>query len=233
MVVGASVMADELQVDVWSDVMCPWCAIGWTQFSKAVEDLRGEVDVTARFMPFELNPDMVPEGRDQASLLAENYGRSLEEVAEMGRTVEAAADKAGFPMDWRGAGDAPPKWVWNTHQAHMLLRWALTVAEPEAQNRLKVALFRAHFQQRLNVSDREVLLSIAADEGFDRAAAAAALDDPALSEAIYHEEQFAAQNGIRSVPTFVVNGKYILQGSSEPENFRQALIKLASMEAMA
>lgn len=226
-------MADELEVDVWSDVMCPWCAVGWTQFSKAVASLKGEVDVTARFMPFELNPDMGPEGEEQAALLARNYGRSREEVAQMSRTVEEAADKAGFPMTWKGEGDAPPKWVWNTHQAHMLLRWALTVAEPEAQNRLKLALFKAHFQQRLNVSDREVLLSIAETEGFDRAAAAAALADPALSEAIIREEQFAAQNGIRSVPTFVVNGKYILQGSSEPENFRQALIKLASMEAMA
>lgn len=226
-------MADELQVDVWSDVMCPWCAIGWTQFSKAIAELKGEVEVTARFMPFELNPDAPPEGQDQAALLAANYGRSLDEVAEMGRTVEAAAAKAGFPMDWRGPGEPPPKWVWNTHQAHMLLRWALAVAAPEAQARLKLALFRAHFQQRLNVSDRAVLLDIAEAEGFDRAQANAALDDPALSQAIAHEEAFAAQNGIRSVPTFVVNGKYILQGSSEPENFKQALVKLASMEAMA
>lgn len=226
-------MADELQVDVWSDVMCPWCAIGWTQFAKAIAELKGDIDVTARFMPFELNPDMVPEGREQAALLAENYGRSLEEVAAMGATVEEAAAKAGFPMTWAGEGEAPPKWVWNTHQAHMLLRWALAVADPAAQARLKEALLRAHFQQRLNVSDREVLLDIAAAEGFDRAAAGAALDDPALSQAIHHEEQFAASNGIRSVPTFVVNGKYILQGSSEPENFKQALVKLASMEAMA
>lgn len=226
-------MADQLQVDVWSDVMCPWCAIGWTQFSKAVAELKGELDVTARFMPFELNPDAPPEGQDQAQVLAANYGKSLEEVATMGRVVEEAADKAGFPMDWRGEGDAPAKRVWNTHQAHMLLRWALTVAEPAAQVRLKEAFLRAHFQQRLNVSDRNVLLDLAEGEGFDRAAAAAALDDPALSQAIRHEEAFAAQNGIRSVPTFVVNGRYILQGSSEPENFRQALVKLASMEAMA
>lgn len=226
-------MADQLEVDVWSDVMCPWCAIGWTQFSKAIADLKGDIDVTARFMPFELNPDAPPEGQDQAALLARNYGRSLEEVAAMGRTVEEAADKAGFPMTWAGEGEAPPKWVWNTHQAHMLLRWALTVAEPEAQVRLKEAFLRAHFQQRLNVSDRDVLLDIAQAEGFDRAAASAALDDPALSQAIRHEEDFAARNGIRSVPTFVVNGKYILQGSSDPENFKQALVKLASMEAMA
>ena len=226
-------MADELQVDVWSDVMCPWCAIGWTQFSKAVKELQGEVDVTARFMPFELNPDAPPEGQDQAQVLAANYGKSLEEVAAMGRVVEEAADKAGFPMDWRGPGEAPAKRVWNTHSAHMLLRWALAVADPAAQVRLKEAFLRAHFQQRLNVSDRAVLLDIVAAEGFDRETAAAALDDPALSQAIRHEEAFAAQNGIRSVPTFVVNGKYILQGSSEPENFKQALIKLASMEAMA
>jgi predicted DsbA family dithiol-disulfide isomerase len=226
-------MADELQVDVWSDVMCPWCAIGWTQFSKAIAELKGDVDVTARFMPFELNPDMPAEGREQAALLAENYGRSLEEVAAMGATVEAAADKAGFPMTWTGAGEAPPKWVWNTHAAHMLLRWALAVADPAAQVRLKEALLRAHFQQRLNVSDPAVLLDMVESVDLDRDAAAAALDDPALSQAIRHEEAFAAQNNIRSVPTFVVNGKYILQGSAEVADFKQALVKLASMEAMA
>ncbi|MCL6250618.1 DsbA family oxidoreductase [Altererythrobacter sp. KTW20L] len=226
-------MTDKLVVDVWSDVMCPWCAIGFTQFSRAIEDLAGDVEVETRFMPFELNPDMASEGRGQAELLAENYSKTLEEVAEMRATVEAAAEAAGFPMDWRGIEAEPPRWVWNTHEAHMLLRWTLAVAGSEVQTALKVALFKAYFQQRLDVSDRAVLLELAEELGLDRAKAAEALDDPALSTAIRMEEQRAAENGIRSVPTYVVNGKYILQGSSDPESYRQALTKLASMEAMA
>ncbi len=226
-------MSDRLEVDVWSDVMCPWCAIGITQFRKAVEDLAGDIEVDLRFMPFELNPAMAPEGRGQTALLAENYGKPVEEVQAMAAKVEQAAAAAGFPIGWTGDGPEPERRVWNTHQAHMLLRWALAVAGPQAQGALKQALFEAHFQQRLNVSDRDVLLGIAAAVGLDRQAADEALDDPALSQAIRLEEQHAAENNIRSVPTFVVNGKYILQGAAEPDSYRQALVKLASMEAMA
>lgn len=226
-------MADELQVDVWSDVVCPWCAIGSTQFLQAVEELKGEVDVTIRYMPFELNPEMGPEGHNQVDLLAKAYGKTPAEVLAMRRNVEATGEAVGFPMSYQGEGEEPVLMVWNTHEAHKLLRWALTVAEPEAQVRLKMALFRAYFQQRQNISDRELLLDIAEAEGFDRSAAAAALEDEALSTAVKMEEQRALQNQITSVPTFVVAGKYILQGAAEPENYKQALIKLASMEAMA
>lgn len=226
-------MTDKLVVDIWSDVMCPWCAIGYAQFRKAVAELAGEVEVETRFMPFELQPDMPTEGRNQAELLAQTYGRSLDEVAAMGRTVEDAADKAGFSMRWQQAGEAPPKWVWNTHDAHKLLRWALSVAGPVVQSALKQALFAGHFQQRVNVSDRSVLLDLAEAQGLDRKAAADALDDEALSIAVRMEEQRAAQNGITSVPTFVVNEKYILQGSADPASYKSALIQLASMEAMA
>lgn len=226
-------MTDRLEVDIWSDVVCPWCAIGHAQFRRAVESLAGEVDVDIRFMPFELNPGMPPEGRAQAALLADNYGRSLEEVADMEARVEAAAAAAGFPMTWNGDGEPPPRWVWNTHAAHKLLRWVLAVAGPEAQVRVKEALFMAHFQQRRNVSDHTVLIELSEAQGLDGEAIAHALDDPALSQAIRHDQQLAAHSNIRSVPTFVVNGRYILQGSAEPESYRQALLKLASMEALA
>lgn len=226
-------MTDKLVVDIWSDVMCPWCAIGYAHFRTALAELAGVVEVEMRFMPFELNPAMPPEGRNQAELLAEAYGRSPGEVAAMGRTVEDAADKSGFSMRWQGAGEAPPKWVWNTHDAHKLLRWALAVAGPAVQCALKQGLFAAHFQQRLNMADREVLLDLAEAQGLDRAAAAEALADEALSIAVRMEEQRAADNGITSVPTFVVADKYILQGSADPASYKSALIQLANMEAMA
>ena len=227
-------MPDKLTVDIWSDIMCPWCAIGATQFFTAVEQVKDDVEVEARFMPFELNPDMPPEGREQAALLAENYGKTLDEVEEMRANLLQAAEKAGFPMDWQGEeGEEPAPWVWNSHDAHKLLRWALTVADPVAQVRLKMALMRAHFQERLNMADREVLLDVAEAEAFDRAAAADALADEALSIAVKMEERRALENRITSVPTFVVAGKYVLQGAAEPDDYAKALVKLASMEAMA
>ncbi|OYX66975.1 MAG: hypothetical protein B7Y88_03880 [Sphingomonadales bacterium 32-64-17] len=226
-------MADEIEVDVWSDVVCPWCAIGTAQFLSAVESLKGEVDVTIRFMPFELNPEMAPEGHNQIDLLAKAYNKTPADVLQMRRHVEQAGEEAGFPMTWQGEGEEPVLMVWNSHDAHKLLRWALTVAEPARQVALKQALFRAYFQLRQNISDRAVLLDLAEAQGFDRAGANEALDDPALSEAVRMEEQRAAQNQITSVPTMVVAGKYILQGAVPPDQYAQALVKIASMDAMA
>jgi len=219
----------KVAVDIWSDVMCPWCAVGYTQFAKAVEALSGELDVEVRWMPFELNPDLPPEGKDQAQHLAEVYGRSPEEVAGMRAQMQATAARAGFPMDYAGEGDEPPAMMWNTFEAHKLLRWALAEKGAEAQTRLKVALLKAHFQQRRNVSDREILLDIAEAEGLDRAKAAAALADEALAIAVRAEEQRGRRGGIDSVPSFVVDGKYLIQGAREPEDYAGMLRRVAGL----
>ena len=216
-------------VDIWSDVMCPWCAVGYTAFAKAVDALKDELEVEVRWMPFELNPDLPPEGKDQAKHLAEVYGRTPEEVAAMRAQMHATADRVGFPMDWTGDGPEPPAMMWNTFEAHKLLRWALAEQGPEAQTRLKIALLKAHFQQRKNVSDREVLLDIAEAGGFDRAKAAAALADEALAIATRVEEQRGRQAGINSVPSFVVAGKYLIQGAREPDDYASMLRQVAGL----
>jgi predicted DsbA family dithiol-disulfide isomerase len=218
-----------VDVQIWSDVMCPWCAIGYAQYAKALAQLGDEVAVQTRFMPFELNPDLPPEGKDQQKHLAEVYRRSPEETAEMRKRLMDAADRAGFSMRWTSEGEEPAAMMWNTFAAHELLRWALATQGPEAQARLKQALFRAHFQQRRNVSDREVLLDIAEAEGFDRAAAAAALDDEALAVATRMEEKRGIEMGINSVPSFVVNGRYLIPGAQEPEVYAATLRKVAEM----
>jgi len=220
---------NKVAVDIWSDVMCPWCAVGYTQFARAVEQLRDELEVDVRFMPFELNPDLPPEGKDQAKHLAEVYGRSGQEVAAMRAQMLATAERVGFPMDWTGEGPEPPAMMWNTFAAHELLRWALAEQGPEAQARLKVALLKAHFQQRRNVSDRAVLLDIAAAEGFDRRQAADALDDEALAMATRIEEERGRRAGINSVPSFVVDGKYLIQGAREPADYANMLRRVAGL----
>jgi predicted DsbA family dithiol-disulfide isomerase len=229
-------MTDEppiVAVDIWSDVMCPWCAIGYTQFAKARKELEGEIEVEVRWMPFELNPDLPPEGKSQAEHLAEVYDRSPEEIAEMRARLHEVAERAGFSLDYDDStnpGAVPPEpMMWNTFEAHKLLRWALADQNPDAQTALSLALFRTHFQQRRNVGSREVLLDIAADLGFDRAKAKAALEDEALSIAVRVEEQRALQNDIRSVPSFVINGRYLIPGAQEPEVYRETLRRVAEL----
>ena len=218
-----------VDVEIWSDVMCPWCAIGYAQYEKALAQLGDDVAVETRFMPFELNPDLPPEGKDQHKHLDEVYRRPPEEIAEMRKRLMDAADRAGFAMQWSGEGEEPAAMMWNTFAAHELLRWALVAQGPEAQARLKQALFRAHFQQRRNVSDREVLLDIAEAEGFDRAAAAAALDDEGLAIATRLEEKRGLEMGINSVPSFILNGRYLVPGAQEPEVYAAALRKVAQL----
>jgi predicted DsbA family dithiol-disulfide isomerase len=228
MVVGAMSMAN-VSVDIWSDVMCPWCAVGYAQFAKAMQELEGDLDIEVRWMPFELNPDLPPEGKLQDRHLAEVYGRSPDEVAAMRAQMQDTAERAGFPITYVGEGSEPPAMMWNTFEAHKLLRWALADGGPEAQTRLKVALLEAHFQQRRNVSDRDVLLDIAEVAGFDRAKAADALADEALAIAVRAEEERGRRAGINSVPSFVVNGRYLIQGAREPGDYAQMLRRAAGL----
>ena len=222
-----------VDIDIWSDVMCPWCAVGYARLEQALKLTGGEIDATIRWMPYELNPDTPPEGKPQAAHLGEVYGRSPAEVAAMHTQMAATAAEAGFSMEFTGEGDPPEPMMWNTFEAHCVLRWALSASGPEAQTRLKQALFAGHFQQRRNVSDRAVLLDIAAGVGLDRAAAAEALADDALGIAVKLEERRAQENGITAVPTFVINNRYILQGAQEPEQFARALLQIANMDAGA
>ena len=218
-----------VDVQIWSDVMCPWCAIGYAQYEKALAQLGDDVAVETRFMPFELNPDLPPEGKDQQKHLAEVYQRSPEETAEMRKRLMDAADRAGFAMQWSGEGNEPAAMMWNTFAAHELLRWALATEGAEAQARLKMALLRAHFQQRRAIGEREVLLDIAEEEGLDRAEAAAALDEEALAIATRMEEKRGLEMGINSVPSFIVGGRYLIPGAQEPAVFAATLRKVAEM----
>ncbi len=226
-------MGVPIVVDIWSDVMCPWCLVGYRSFKLGVEEAGDDVDVTIRWMPFELNPDMAPEGREQAKHLAAVYNRSEEEIEQMRAQLAAAAERVGFSMAWQGEGEEPPAKMWNTFDAHKLLRWALAEYGPSEQTALKEVMFAAHFQQRANMGDRDVLLGLCEEAGLDRAKAAEALDDDALAVAVRAEEKRGREHGIAAVPTFVINYKYMLQGAQEPDAFARALLQIANMEAAA
>jgi predicted DsbA family dithiol-disulfide isomerase len=194
-----------LTIDIFSDVMCPWCVIGYLNLRQALEGLAGEIAADVRWLPFELNPDMPPEGEDMGTHMLRKYGRAPD-AAATGQMVAMAAG-AGYDMRYLGDAPEPPRRLWNTFLAHKLLRRTLAEAGPEAQTRLKLALFDAHFQQRRNVSDPAVLLDLAAGTGLDRAAAAAAQADETLGREVRAEERRAMDLDVTGVPAMVVAGK--------------------------
>ena len=217
-----------LDIAFVSDVACPWCAIGLASLDQALARLGDDVEVTIRMEPFELNPDMGPEGAEVVPYLARKYGRTPEQAAAGADMMAERAREAGFPFDYTGDGAPPASMLWNTFEAHKLLRWALAEFGPERQTRLKLALFRAHFQQRRRIGDRAVLLDVAEEAGLDRAGAQAALDDPSLGETVRAEERQAWEMNISGVPAMIFDGKFLVPGAQGPETYADVLRKVVA-----
>ncbi|WP_252258182.1 DsbA family oxidoreductase [Erythrobacter aurantius] len=216
-------MTQTLTIDIYSDVMCPWCAIGYGQLTKALEALDGEIAAQVRWRPFELNPDMPAEGEGQEEHLQRKYGRSAEEGAKVRGQMKAIAESAGVSLAYEGEGEAPPAMMWNTRDCHKLLGFALEEAGPQVQTQLKLALFEAHFNHRKPLNQREVLLDIAAGVGLHREAAKAALDDEALEARVIAEERQAWDMNISGVPAMIINGKFLVPGAQGPETYVNVL----------
>jgi predicted DsbA family dithiol-disulfide isomerase len=221
-------VSQPLTIDIYSDVMCPWCLIGWGQLTKALGELEGEIAAQIRWRPFELNPDMPQAGEEQEAHLRRKYGRPAEEGARIRGQMKAIAESAGVSLSYEGEGEAPPAMMWNTRDCHKLLTFALEQAGPEAQTALKLALFRAHFNERRNLGDRAVLLDIAAANGLHREAAKAALDDPELEARVIAEEQQAWDYNITGVPAMIVDGRFLIPGAQSPEVYVNALRRVAA-----
>lgn len=230
-------MTDTLTIDIYSDVMCPWCLIGYGQLTKALAQLEGEIAAEIRWRPFELNPQMPAEGEQQEAHLQRKYRRSAEEGAALRGQMKAIAEGAGVSLSYEGANDegreAPPAMMWNTRECHKLLTFALEEAGPQVQTALKLALFRAHFNHRANLGDREVLLDIAAQAGLHRAAAKAALDDPDLEARVLADEAQAWDMNISGVPAMIINGKFMIPGAQSPDVYVNALWRVAEKSRVA
>jgi predicted DsbA family dithiol-disulfide isomerase len=225
--------AHRLTIDIYSDVMCPWCLIGYGQLTKALSELEGEIAAEIRWRPFELNPQMPAEGEEQEAHLQRKYGRPAEEGARIRGQMKAIAEGAGVSLSYEGEGEAPPAMMWNTRDCHKLLTFALEQAGPEVQTALKLALFRAHFNDRKRLGDRDVLLDIAASVGLHRAAARAALADPAIEARVLTEEAQAWDMNISGVPAMILEGKFLIPGAQSPEVYVNALRRVAEKSRAA
>lgn len=209
-----------LSIEVVSDVVCPWCAIGLRSLEIALQRLDGVVDARVRMLPFQLNPLMPPEGEEIVEHLSRKYGLDAAAVRANQDAIAERGAAVGFEfrMDRRGR-------TWNTFDAHRLLRWA----EPQGrQLALKHALLGAYFTDGENVSDPEVLVRCANRVGLDADGARALLAGNDLADEVRTQLRQADEWGIRSVPTFVVDRRAMIQGGHPPELFEQALRQLAA-----
>lgn len=216
-----------ITIDVFSDVMCPWCLIGFGQLSKALASLEGEIDAEVIWRPYELNPDMPQEGEQQAKYLQRKYGRSERQGAELHEQMKYLANEAGVSLSYAGEDDPPSAMMWNTRAAHKILMWALETAGAKAQTKLKLAFFNLHFNQRKNISDPMVLIDAAEKVGFDRTMAHDALMDSALTDRVIAEEEKAWDLNISGVPAMIINDNFMIPGAQSAETYVNVLRRLA------
>ncbi|KGB58062.1 DsbA family oxidoreductase [Sphingopyxis sp. SE2] len=209
-----------LSVDIVSDVMCPWCIIGWLKFRKVMDHFAGRLDFRVQWHPFELNPDMPPEGEDAAAHVMRKYGISAEQSRANTGRLAGIAGELGFAFN-RG----PAFRMRNSFDAHRLLTWAGAIEEPEqdgptgVQTALKLALFKAHFSDNRDVGDVQVLADVAVSVGLDRDRAAAILGSGEFGEMVRTEEAYWADRNITGVPAFILGGRMLVPGAQDPEMF--------------
>jgi predicted DsbA family dithiol-disulfide isomerase len=209
-----------LSVDIVSDVMCPWCIIGWLKFRKVIDHFAGRLDFRVQWHPFELNPDMPAEGEDAAEHVMRKYGISAEQSRANSGRLASIAGELGFAFN-RG----PDFRMRNSFDAHRLLTWAGALEEPEqdgptgVQTDLKLALFKAHFTDNRDVGDAQVLADVAASVGLDRDRAAAILGSGEFGEMVRTEEAYWADRNITGVPAFILGGRMLIPGAQDPDVF--------------
>ena len=222
-----------LQLDFVSDVVCPWCVVGLGGLETALGALAAEgITAEIHFQPFELNPDMAPEGENITEHIGRKYGATPEQSAKNRAMIRERAAEA-WPDDGKGfeMRMGPDSRIWNTFAAHRLLHWAGTVGAPQesrkAQRALKEALFRAHFTDNRPLPDAEVLTGAAEAAGLDRTEAARVLADGLYAAEVREAEALWRSRGITAVPAVVVEGKYLISGGQPAAVFEDALRKVA------
>lgn len=202
-------------IDVWSDVVCPWCFIGRRRLQKAIDSLGPEAQVTIRHRAFQLNPfakGTIP----TRELLADKYRLGADEVEKMQAQVCTIADGEGlcYNLDDTMSG--------NTGNAHRLLLWADSVGK---QDELLEALYSAYFEKQQEVFSNQALINIASTVGIDATSATELLISDQFKEQIQADQNQAHQFGANGVPFVVVDMKFGISGAQPQEVFNETLAK--------
>lgn len=211
----------KVTIDFVSDVACPWCAVGLGGLLTAMERVKGEADVELRFRPFELNPDMPKGGQNTIERLMAKYGYDREQVQANRKVISERAAAVGMRM--RMGEDNRS---FNTFDAHRLLHWAGLQGQA-SQTALKKRLLETYHYDNQDTADADVLARAAADAGLDEAEAREVLASGRYADEVRAEEAEWRDRGITSVPSVILNGKYLVSGGQPADVFEQALRQVA------
>ncbi|HRP28253.1 MAG TPA: DsbA family oxidoreductase [Burkholderiaceae bacterium] len=208
----------KLRIDFVSDVVCPWCAIGLASLETALARLGGEIDAEMYFQPFELNPQMAPEGEDIVEHLARKYRIDAAQIERNREAIRLRGEEVGFRF-------GPRSRIWNTFDAHRLLHWAGIEGR---QHELKRALLAAYHGEGQDPSDPDVLAACAARAGLDAERARKVIAAGDYADAVRADERHWLELGVNSVPAVIVNQRHLISGGQPPGVFEQALRRIAA-----
>lgn len=200
-----------MRIDIVSDTVCPWCFVGRKRLERALAT-RPDVQVEITWRPFQLNPEMPPEGADRDSHLAAKFG-GRERLDKAHANLTDVGRQEGIDFHFERIRRTP-----NTLPSHALLRWAL---ESGVQEKVSDELFRRYFIQGEDIGDFAVLREVAEAAGMDGADVAARLERGQDFETVAAEDERARSMGINGVPCFIFEGKYALSGAQDPSVFHQ------------
>lgn len=204
-----------MDIEIWSDIACPWCYVGKRRFEAALDRFEHRDDVRIIWRSFELDPSAPSESEgDRAERLAQKYGMSVERAREMGRqmTETAAGEGLDFHLDIQRSG--------NTFDGHRVIHLA---AEHGLQDAMKERLLSAYFTEGELMSDHEALIRLAAEVGLDPDETREMLAGDRYADAVRDDERMATSFGISAVPTFVVDRALGASGAHPPEALLQLL----------
>lgn len=206
-----------MKVEIWSDVMCPFCYIGKRRFEQAMEEFEKFNDIDIEWKSFQLNPDMETQpGKNVTEYLAEVKGWSIEKADQMNRHVTEMAAEAGLDFNFEDAVVA------NSFNAHRFTHFAKA---RNKGNEAEEALFKAYFTDGKNTDDIDTLAELGADIGLDKKEIRSMLESDKYANAVQQDILAARNMGIQGVPFFLFNRKYAISGAQESEVFTKALEK--------
>ncbi|MCA8906513.1 MAG: DsbA family oxidoreductase [Rhodospirillaceae bacterium] len=203
-----------MRIDIFSDVICPWCLIGRERLRQALEQLDPEQPVAIRWLPFELNPEMPREGMDRRDYAEAKFG-GIDQAREIYANIAEAGRAEGIEFDFSRLQRTP-----STFNAHRLLWLASSKGLGDL---LKDGLFRAYFMEARDIGDLAVLTELATAAGMDADEVGQFLDSDNGEEAVRQMESVAYQMGITGVPFFIFNGRIGVSGAQSPEVLLQAI----------
>jgi predicted DsbA family dithiol-disulfide isomerase len=211
-------MKEKLKIDIVSDVVCPWCTIGYKRLEKAISELGIEDQIEIEWQPFELNPNMTVEGQNLNEHITEKYGSTIEQQNQSKQQMTEAGSELGFKFDY-----FDDMRMVNTFNAHVLLEYAKDFGK---QTELKMALTKAFFSDRKDVSKKNILKEALLEVGLNADEALAKLDNEETRYEIRNKQNYWKNMGVNSVPTIVFNRKSAVTGAQPVDTFKQVLSEL-------